>query len=181
MNDRIFESFLKTQLAQGTALAAASDRFDLVPLGGDPPRKYLVHFHCTGLVKTADGAIVEHDEFVAGIWFQDDHLRAVDPKRFITLLEPAGIFHPNLAPPFVCMGHVGVGMTLVEAIYQLHAIITYANAAFDDALNPEAAAWARDHQERFPLDRRPLKRVIGAPVEPDTSAVLDFDVMEIGS
>lgn len=28
----------------------------------------------------------------------------------------------------------------------------------DDALNKPACVWARAHRDRFPLDRRPLKR-----------------------
>jgi hypothetical protein len=28
----------------------------------------------------------------------------------------------------------------------------------DDALNKAACAWAREHQDRFPVDRRPLRR-----------------------
>lgn len=185
MTDRVLDDFLQTQLEDGLALAAASDVFDLVPLGTStdplgrtPPRRYLARFRCTGLVETDGGAIVEAHEFVAGIWFRDDHLRAIDPGMLVTWLEPRRIFHPNVSAPYVCLGHTGVGISLVELVYQLHAIITYNKATLDDALNGAAAAWAREHLSRFPTDRRPLKRRPGAATAGVTPE-LDFTIEDL--
>jgi hypothetical protein len=162
MTDVVFRDFLETQLEEGLALAAASDLVEIVPAGpagsGMPPQRYRVRFRCTGLVRTDDGAIVEADDFAAGIWFRDDHLRAVDPRYLVTWLAPRTIHHPNVLAPWVCLGRTGVGISLVEIVYQLHAIVTYTKATLDDALNGVAAAWAREHLPRFPVDRRPLKR-----------------------
>ena len=162
MTDVIFRDFLQTQLEEGLALAAASDLVEIVPTGGAgggmPPQRYRVRFRCTGLVQTEGGAIVEADDFATGIWFRDDHLRAVDPRYLVTWLAPRGIYHPNVLAPWVCLGRTGVGISLASIIFQLHAIVTYTKATLDDALNGAAAAWARDHLHLFPVDRRPLKR-----------------------
>jgi hypothetical protein len=162
MTDVVFRDFLQTQLEEGLALAAASDLVEIIPSGsagtGMPPQRYRVRFRCTGLVQTERGEIAEVDDFAAGIWLRDDHLRAVDPRYLVTWLAPRTIHHPNVLAPWVCLGRTGVGISLVEIVYQLHAIITYTKATLDDALNGVAAAWAREHLHRFPVDRRPLKR-----------------------
>jgi hypothetical protein len=184
MTDEILHTFLERQYQEGMALAAASDRVDLVPLAGAPPQRYLARFRCTGLVQSADGTISEADDFVAGIWFRDDHLRTKDPLTLVTWMEPRGIMHPNIRAPFVCLGKVGLGMSLVDIIYQLYEIITYNKVTLDDALNGEAAAWARRNLQRFPVDRRPLKRP-GQGRSDDRPAGdagdLDFDIVEVGS
>lgn len=180
MMDAILHGFLERQYEEGMALAAASDLFDLVPLGDQPPQKYLAHFRCTGLVRADDSTIIEANDFVAYIWFRNDHLRAVDPMTLVTFLEPRRITHPNIRAPFVCLGKVGVGIALTDIIFQLFEMITYNRVKLDDALDGEAAAWARQNLHRFPVDRRPLKRRADqAPVA--TADDLDFDVVEVGS
>lgn len=178
MTDPILHAFLATQLIEGMALAAASDVLEVVPLAGVPPRKYLLRFRCTGLVTSDDGSVVEADDFAAGVFFRDDHLRVASPSTLVTWLHPRTIHHPNVQAPAVCLGRVAPGMSLVEIIYQLHALITYNKATLDDALNVTAAAWARDHQDRLPLDRRPLKlRLAASPASAEPA--LDFDVEEV--
>jgi hypothetical protein len=50
-------------------------------------------------------------------------------------------------------------MSLVDLLFQCFEVITYQKVTMreDDALNHAACAWAREHQQRFPIDRRPLK------------------------
>ena len=52
------------------------------------------------------------------------------------------------------------GTPLVDLIYQLYEIITYHNVEMreNNALNLEACSWARSNLDRFPIDRRPLRR-----------------------
>jgi hypothetical protein len=178
MTDVVFRDFLQTQLEEGLALAAASDLVEIVPAGssggGTPPQRYVVRFRCTGLVRRAGGAIVEADDFTAGVWLRDDHLRAVDPRYLVTWLAPRTIHHPNVLAPWVCLGRTPVGISLVEIVHQLHAIITYTKATLDDALNGIAAAWAREHLHLCPVDRRPLKR--RADLAPAAAADDDFTI-----
>lgn len=167
--DRILESFLERQLEEGMALAADSDRVDLMPLpGSQPPSRYLVSFQCTGLVLGTGGPAELDGRYDLGTWFPSDYLRRANPAQVITWLAPRGIWHPNIGPTplsaahpiYVCPGHLSPGTPLVDLLYQCFEIITFNKVTMreDDALNKPACVWARAHQDRFPLDRRPLKR-----------------------
>ena len=46
---------------------------------------------------------------------------------------------------------------MTEIVYQLFEIVAYQRYAAHDALNRDAAAWARQHQDQLPVDRRGLK------------------------
>jgi hypothetical protein len=103
--------------------------------------------------------------FAVGFAFAPDYLRRVDAYRLVTWLGPATVAHPQVRPPFMCLGHVLPGLPLVDLIYQVFEIITYAKRTPHDPLNPDPtlAAWTRGHQDAFPLDRRPLKRPATRP------------------
>ncbi len=161
--DNVLEGFLRTQFDDGMVLAAQSDLFDLVPL--DPPplvRHYVACFHCTGLVRAPSGEIVEANQFAVGIAFPDDYLRRAEPSQVLTWLSPRSAFHPNISDrgPFICVGRMGPGTSLVDLLYQIHEIITFNKATVDErnALNFDACQWARANAHRLPVDRRPLKR-----------------------
>lgn len=160
MKDRIFESFLERQYEEGMALARSSDLLELVPMEGNPPRAYVAGFRCQGLVESGRGEIVPADRFEVGIFFPSDYQRRVDPVRVLTWLGPPHVFHPNIGPPWICVGRLDPGTGLVDLLYQVFEVITYNKVTMreDDALNLLACSWARTHQDRFPVDRRPLKR-----------------------
>ncbi len=157
MTDPILKSFLQVQFNQATALANASDILELEAEPASPPQKYIARFHCRGLVRRRDGEITEANEFDVGIFLPDDYLRAVDPGQVVTILKPWDIWHPNAGGPFLCCGKLSGGTPLVDILYQVYEIITYQKWASHDGLNPAACEWARNNQQRFPLDRRPLK------------------------
>jgi len=179
MTDRVLTAFLERQYHEGLALAAASDLLDLIPLGDVPPQRYVARYRCTGLVKADAGEIVEANHFVLGIWLPDDYLRHVEPLSVVTVLEPREIFQPNVKAPFMCLGRLPAGTSLVDILYQAFEIITYGKATMceDDALNREACAWARRNLQRFPVDRRGLKRRTADVVADD----FDIDVLEVPS
>jgi hypothetical protein len=171
MRDKIFESFLARQLEEGMALAAASDLIELEPGGGPLPDRFLVSFHCKGLVRF-DGVIGETDFFQVGIWFPSDYLRRAEPFQVLTWIGPRQVFHPNISDraPFICVGRLAPATPLLDLIYQCFEIITYNKVTMreDDALNKDACAWARQNLGSFPVDRRPLKR---RPLELQVEAV----------
>ena len=164
MSDAVLEGFLKRQLAEGLELAAQSDLFELLPQDLD---RYIAIFHCKGLVRGADGAVVEASEFHVGIWFPSDYCRHADPFKVLTWLYPFNVWHPNIRPPLICLGKIAPATELCDLIYQVYEIITYQNFASHDGLRAEVCQWARNH-DRFPVDRRPLKR-----------RVLDLQVKEV--
>ena len=160
MSDRVFEGFLKKQEEEGRTLARASDLVQLTPMDGPLPTHYVTTFYCKGLVVSPQGRVVEGERFVTGYYFPPDYLRVVQPAQIVVLFEPKRTWHPNIRAPFICLGHIAPGTPLVELIYRTFELITYTKCTMreDNALNPEACAWARQNQLRFPLDRRPLKR-----------------------
>lgn len=160
-DDAVFARFLQSQYNEGMALAAASDLLELeVPLF-EPP-SYVATFRCKGLVRQPDGAIEETNFFQAGIWFPNDYLRRADPFEILRWFGPPNVWHPNISDtmPLICPGRITPGMPLVDILYQLFEIISYGKFTprEDDCMNKACCAWARDNQQRFPIDRRPLKR-----------------------
>jgi len=176
--DNVLEGFLRKQFDDAMALAEQSDLLELMPL--DPPplvRRYIAHFECTGLVRTPSGEVVEANQFAVGIAFPDDYLRRAEPSQVLTWLAPREVFHPNISSrgPFICVGRMGPGTTLVDLLFQIHEIITYNKATVreDDALNLDACQWARANGNRLPVDRRALKRRrIGPAVGVDSAGPL---------
>ena len=168
MSDTIFQSFLEAQHERGLALVSANDRVTLEPMAGDPPYCYLARFNCHGLVQNSHGGIENHDRWAIGIRLPDNYLKTqVHVAEILTFLGPPHIFHPNFRPPFVCLT-VRPGTPLDELLYSLYDLLTWnVYGVGDDGLNPGAAQWAR-HQPaaRFPLDRRPLRRVVVNPSQP---------------
>ena len=160
VTDKILAAFLGRQYEDGMALARDSDLLELVPVGPTPVQRYVARFNCSGLRRAPDGTITEARGAEVGIYFPDDYLRRTDPYQILVWLGPSDAWHPNISncAPVVCLGRLGPGTRLVEILYQLYEVITYQRYATHDALNQDAAAWARQNQDRFPVDGRPLKR-----------------------
>lgn len=159
--DLVYERFMERQLEEGMALAAASDLLELEAYPVGPP-SFLATFRCLGMVRLADGSIEEANYFQAGIWFPPDYLRRADPFEMLRWFGPPNIWHPNISDtmPLICVGRLTPGMSLVDILYQIFELITFNKftSLENDCLNKACCSWARQHQHRFPVDRRPLKR-----------------------
>jgi hypothetical protein len=160
MRDRIYTSWLVRQYDEAMRLASDTDLVQLLPLepAGRPPDRYIAHFECVGLVRDQSSEVREQAGAEVGIWFPRDYLRRAEPFQVVTWLGPSNAFHPNIRPPFICIGRLTAGTSLVDILYQCFEIIVYRNWAAHDGLNPEACQWVRNNQHRLPIDRRPLKR-----------------------
>jgi hypothetical protein len=162
MADRIFESFLASQAEDAQALDRASDLLAICPVGPSPSDRYILDYRCTGLVRDPAGQIVEASHFLVGVRFPADYLRVASTFNVLTWLGPPTTWHPNISNefPVICVGHLEPGTGLVDLAYQIHAVITWQKVTMDEsnALNRAACQWARGHRDRFPVDRRPLKR-----------------------
>jgi hypothetical protein len=161
MTDRVLKAFLQRQVEEGLALAQDSDLLELIPFGR-PADRFLAIFSCRGLVEDRLGHVVEANRFEVGIGFPADYLRSADTFRVLTWLGPRSIWHPNISNevPAICVGHLAPGTGLVDLCFQIWEVVTWNKVNFreDDALNPAACQWARNNPNRFPVDRRPLKR-----------------------
>lgn len=162
MHDTVFEAFLDGQQQAAQQLNARSDVLRVRALGR---ARYILQFGCKGLLRTRSGVAVADAEFHLGIRFLPDYLRSVNPLQVVTWLYPLEIWHPNVRPPVVCLGHIAPGTPLVDLAFQLYEMIALYNYATQDALNPEAAQWLRNHSAELelPLDRRPLLRPVPKP------------------
>ena len=162
MTDLVFDGFLERQHEEGSALSAASDLLDLEADPANPPARYLARLHCNGLVRSVSGEIETASHFMVGITFPGDYLRRGNPAEVLTWLGPRNVFHPNIIgmPPVICAGPIAPGTPLVDLLHRVFEIVTYQRLTMreDDALNHAACVWARQHQDRFPVDARPLKR-----------------------
>ena len=156
MNDPVFNNFLEEQHREVMALAAQSDILKVECEGAFPPRKYVVEFKCRGLMHSPSGEIREASRFLVGISLPEDYLRTSETKQVVTMIAP-WIWHPNSAGPFLCLGNLRGGTVLVDIVFQVYEILTYQRWAAQDGLNEAACEWARNNQQRFPTDRRPLK------------------------
>jgi len=162
--DRVVENFLKRQLQVARQFTAASGIVKIahVPMPGENPalpQHYVAEFACRGLVKQPDGSVTEADRFVVGIYFPDSYLRSANTFETLTWIGPLNVYHPNILPPLICVGErfMRPGTGLEAIIYQVHSVITYVRWSSHAGLNEEACQWARNNQNRFPVDRRPLK------------------------
>jgi ubiquitin-protein ligase len=157
--DPIYQRFMERQLAEGVALSDASDVLSLRQSPMTPPH-FVAEYTCNGLIRDAAGEIREANQFQVGIWFPADYLRRADPFEMLRIFTP-NVWHPNVGSelPLICIGRLTPGTSLVDILFQVYEILTYQkyNPREDDALNKAACAWARANQDRFPVDRRPLK------------------------
>jgi ubiquitin-protein ligase len=159
-SDAIYQRFLERQRVEGMALAEASDVLSLHIPPMAPPH-FVAEFLCKGLIRDSAGEIKEASRFQVGVWFPADYLRRADPFEMVRLFTP-GVWHPNVSQdlPLICTGRISPGTPLVDILFQIYDILTYQkyNPREDDSLNRAACSWARENQNLFPTDRRPLKR-----------------------
>ena len=158
ITDNVLRTFLTEQHTEAMALADASELFELAPCGSPPYQQYIVRFSSRGLVRRR-GEVMEARRFEVGINFPPDYLRFVSPGEVVALLAPWDVFHPNVRGPLLCLGPIPPGTRLVDLIYQCYELLGYSKVTMTelDALNWEACRWARENQDRFPIEDRPLK------------------------
>jgi hypothetical protein len=156
--DQVFLNFLESQWEAARALQPQTDLVELAPRLGryGVPDRYLATFYCSGLVRNPGGEVVEATRFDVGIRFPEDYVRGTR-CNVLTMLGPVNVYHPNILGPALCAGPIAPGTGLIDLLYRVFDILTFQNWAPHDGLNPDACQWARNHQDRFPVDRRPLK------------------------
>ena len=159
VSDATMASWLKQQAREGRDLAEQSDLFDLMTHAGDgPPTKFVLEFHCRTLVQDPRTlGVSECTRVGVGIWFHPEYQRSARPFDTVTLLGPSHLFHPNIRFPGLCIGRMAPGTPLVDLVYQIFEMLTFNKVTANDPLNPAATEWWLRHQDRFPLDARPLK------------------------
>lgn len=138
-------------------LASRGGLLEAKCLGRDAPWLWKLIFHTRGLVRDGDEEPLTVERHVVACRFLPDYLRRAERFEMLALVEPRNAFHPNLAPPGICV-QVRPGETLLEICESLHALLSWRLRQFQehDALNKVACVWGRANVERLPIDRRPL-------------------------
>ena len=125
---------------------------------GVPPDRYLVTFHGSGVAREPGRTDIslrkEHIVLIG--------LSAAYPRMIPELVWKTPIFHPNIsAGGVVCLGGYQTNwvpsLKLDELCLMLWDMIRFANYDVDSPYNREAALWARNYRDRFPVDSRPLR------------------------
>ncbi|HEX8207431.1 MAG TPA: ubiquitin-conjugating enzyme E2 [Solirubrobacteraceae bacterium] len=110
---------------------------------GDPPEVYRLMLNGAGLAKDAEGRLA-----VRRLHRCDVYLHLEYPRRPPVVTWQTPVFHPNLLGPDrnggVCLGSWSAAESLADLCRRLHALVTYQSFNTSDALDNEAAAWARE-------------------------------------
>jgi ubiquitin-protein ligase len=135
-------------------VSGRSDLLHIEPIEGEPPKRYRISFKCRGIMLQPDtGKPCVTVNHVMEIYLPSKYPNERPERRWLT-----PIFHPNINKNGgVCLGDDWApSMTLAWLVEQLADYVTYRAYNVDDPYNKEAAAWARENSDKFPVDSRPL-------------------------
>jgi ubiquitin-protein ligase len=118
-----------------------------------PPEKYMIRFKCKGLWQQDNGSITEAPYHLMEVVFGADY-----PSKPPTFVWLTPIWHPNLRRPYICLEGrpFAVGWTLDLIVQEVGRLVQYQSYNVNDPLNHEAAEWAKQNADRFPVDDRDL-------------------------
>ena len=155
--DDVMSEFLLNSRGEFVARCERGGLIEYADLGTRLPWLWRLTFRTRGLVRDEGGEVRQADRHTVALRFLPDYLRQVNQFQTLALLGPDNAFHPNLAPPAVCL-HLYPGMPLLEIAEALHALFAWRlrQLAENDALNRDACAWGRAHLDELPIDARPL-------------------------
>jgi ubiquitin-protein ligase len=126
---------------------------------GDPPDLYHVLLEGPGIALDADGALTIRTMHRCDIYLHLDY-----PRRPPVVTWMTAIFHPNILGPErnggVCLGSWSASESLADLCVRLRDLVMYRSLNSDDALNLDAASWARRHQVKPGADVRTLRDLV---------------------
>jgi hypothetical protein len=154
--DDVMRDFLNNSRDEFLARIRPGGLLEVADLGRTVPWLWRLTINTRGLAGTS-GSLRVIDRHVVAVRFLPDYLRQVNRFQTLRLMEPGDAFHPNLAPPAICL-EVYPGEPLLEIAEALHRLFSWRlrQLAETDALNRDACAWGRAHLDELPVDARPL-------------------------
>jgi ubiquitin-protein ligase len=168
---------LDTEYQELMSINSRSDLVKIEAKEGSPPRRYRISFKCKGIMLEAESrepCITAHH--VMEIYLSSKYPSERPERRWLT-----PIFHPNIDKNGnICLGDDWApSMTLAWLIEQLADYVTYRSYNTDNPNNKEAAAWALQHLDLFPIDERPLFRAGQETSENHSKYVLTEKPIEV--
>ena len=114
---------------------------------GNPPEKYAIEYKVKGIVKV-DNIINEKQSHLVEIVLPSEY-PTVEP--ICRMLDP--VFHPNVDINKICIAdYWAASESLTDVIIRIGEIITFQNYNIKSPLNAEAAQWAGQNTNIFPID-----------------------------
>src|SRR5262245_20541680 len=113
--DEVMSEFLRNSRDEFVARCQRGGLLEYGDLGASVPWLWRLTFFTRGLMRDETGEVLPVERHVVALRFLPDYLRTVNQFQSIALLEPRNAFHPNLAPPAICL-HLYPGMPLLEIV-----------------------------------------------------------------
>lgn len=127
---------------------------------GDPPELYHVEFGAPG-VACKDGLLVATNLHRCDAYLHRDY-----PRRPPVFVWKTPVFHPNLLGPErnggVCIGSWSPSESLSDLTLRLVDLVSWNSFNSDDALDLDAAHWAKSHSIEPGVS---MDRLVGSTVE----------------
>lgn len=142
----------------------------VTPIGDEPPEKYHVIYYVKGIYLLPDGKIATQERHEVDIFLHAEYPRY---KPICRISTP--IWHPNFRDGQICIGDIwGAGESLSDVIINIGDMIQYKSWNAYSPLNSEAAQWAMENKQLFPIDHVDL---FYADNEPKKEAV-EIDLLD---
>jgi ubiquitin-protein ligase len=125
----------------------------LLKTEGDPPEKYHVEYRVKSVEKKGAEVTVK-DRHTAEIVLTLDY---PSQEPICRMLTP--VFHPNIDPHLICItDRWAAGESLTDVVVRIGRMLAYQTYNIKSPRNGEAAQWAAENLQRFPLDPADLAR-----------------------
>jgi len=133
---------------------------------GSPPETYHVMLSVPGLARDREGNLTVRNLHRCTIYLHLDYPRRPPVVEWLT-----PVFHPNLLPPErnggVCLGGWSASETIADLCRRLGHMVGWRSFNVNDALDGEAAAWARENGVQPRVDLDELLRTVDDKPEAD--------------
>ena len=117
--------------------------------------RILLVFLIKTLVTPREGKVQTAGPVLVGLRYHKRFITSPPvPWEIVTVLMPGNFFHPNSSPGHgLCLGKPPAGVGLASVIHLTFAALTLSsfNTLEWQGMNPEAAAFVRNHADEFPL------------------------------
>ena len=141
----------------------------VTPIGPEPAEKYHITYFVNGLYLKPDKTPQVFGQHEVEITLHADYPRY---KPLCSILTP--IWHPNFRDGQICIGDIwGAGESLSDIIINIGDMIQYKSWNSFSPLCAEAAKWAIDNKEMFPVGNVELYRAEDEAVARDVKIDLD--------
>jgi ubiquitin-protein ligase len=139
---------LTADFAKVESIFTSHPYVQLVSYEGDPAESYIFDIFVPSLVPSDGGG----DPYIVESHRMEVILPLDYPRRppFCRMLS--AVYHPNIDPTKICIGdHWSAGQSLAHLVVRVGEMLAYQSFNVKSPLNAEAAAWADQNRDQFPL------------------------------